>query len=52
MADLRADRRLGVDNCAVCRVDVARGEPRLRLWNDVGHLDGLVDPVTVGTQPE
>lgn len=45
-ADPRFDRRLDLDNCGLSRVGVDRGEPVLRRWNDVSHLDGLVDPAT------
>ena len=46
IADLRAVRRLELDNCALCLVDLHRGEPTLRRWNDACHLEGLLDPRT------
>ena len=46
MADLRAVRRLELDNCGVSRLDFEDGRPRLRRGNEVGHLDGLVDART------
>ena len=45
-ADLRAVRRLDLDNCGLCRVELREGEPTLRRWNDVSHLEGLLDPRT------
>jgi broad specificity phosphatase PhoE len=46
LSDLRAVRRLDLDNCALSRVDVEAGQPTMRRWNDVCHLDGLVEPRT------
>ena len=46
IADLRAVRRLDLDNCSLSRVDFEQGLPTLRRWNEVGHLAGLVDPRT------
>jgi broad specificity phosphatase PhoE len=46
MADLGAVRRLDLDNCSLSWLDVARGEPSLRGWNDVCHLAGLLDRKT------
>jgi broad specificity phosphatase PhoE len=46
LADLRAVRRLDLDNCGISRLDFEGGEPTLRRWNDVAHLDGLLDPRT------
>jgi broad specificity phosphatase PhoE len=46
LADLRAVQRLDLDNCGISRIDVEVGEPALRSWNDVAHLDGLLDPRT------
>ena len=46
MADLRAVRRIELDNCSVSSLELAGGEPRLHGWNDIGHLAGLMDPRT------
>jgi broad specificity phosphatase PhoE len=45
LADLRATRRIELDNCGLTVVDFHRGQSRLVGWNAVGHLHGLVDPV-------
>jgi broad specificity phosphatase PhoE len=52
IADLRAVRRLELDNCGLSRVDVERGQPTLLRWNDVGHLEGLRDPRTADPRVE
>jgi probable phosphoglycerate mutase len=46
LADVSAQNRIDVDNCAVSRIDLLGDEARLRRWNDVGHLDGLIHPAT------
>jgi len=46
MADLRAVRRIELDNCSVSRLDVVGGQPRPLSWNDVGHLAGRLGPKT------
>jgi phosphoserine phosphatase len=52
IADLRAVRRIELDNCGLSRVDVEEGQPRLLRWNDVGHLEGLRDPRTADARVE
>jgi broad specificity phosphatase PhoE len=52
ISDLRAVRRLELDNCGLSRVDVERGQPKLLRWNDVGHLAGLLDPRTADARVE
>jgi 2,3-bisphosphoglycerate-dependent phosphoglycerate mutase len=44
LADLRASRRIELDNCGLVIVDLGGENPLLVTWNDLSHLRGLVDP--------
>jgi broad specificity phosphatase PhoE len=44
LADLRATRRIELDNCGLIVVELHGERTLLVTWNDVSHLHGLVDP--------
>lgn len=49
-ADLSASGRLEVDNCGLSILELRPARPMLVRWNDVAHLEGMVDEA-VGRQP-
>jgi broad specificity phosphatase PhoE len=44
LADLRAGRRIELDNCGLTVLELDRDRPMLLRWNDTCHLAGLLDP--------